>query len=176
MQFKIKSNNVDETLLYIESYWKENVEQSYPFNPTFVNQHFAKTYKKYQNQQTLFSILSSVVILISLLGLFALATLTIQQPLKEVAIRKTLGASVKEIMFQLMKSFLKIVLISSVILIPIAYYFIQSWLENFVYRIDMPILTFIITPILLIVLVFMVVGLKAYNATKIDLIKYLKFE
>ncbi|MGK0455658.1 MAG: putative ABC transport system permease protein, partial [Paraglaciecola sp.] len=107
---------------------------------------------------------------------FALATLTIQQRLKEVAIRKTLGASIKEIMFQLMKSFLKIVLISSVILIPIAYYFMQNWLDNFVYKIDMPILPFIITPILLIVLVFMVVGLKAYNATKIDLIKYLKFE
>jgi putative ABC transport system permease protein len=52
----------------------------------------------------------------------------------------------------------------------------QNWLDNFVYKIDMPILPFIITPILLIVLVFMVVGSKAYNATKIDLIKYLKFE
>jgi putative ABC transport system permease protein len=52
----------------------------------------------------------------------------------------------------------------------------QNWLDNFVYKIDMPILPFIITPILLIVLVFMVVGLKAHNATKIDLIKYLKFE
>ena len=79
-------------------------------------------------------------------------------------------------MFQLLQSFLKIVLISSLILIPIAYYFMQNWLDNFVYRIDMPLLPYIITPIILIVLVFAVVGLKAYNATKIDLIKYLKFE
>jgi putative ABC transport system permease protein len=113
---------------------------------------------------------------VSLLGLFALATLTIQQRLKEVAIRKTLGASVEEIMYQLIKSFLKITLIASVILIPIAYYLMQNWLDNFVYRIEMPILPFIITPILLIILVFVVVGLKAYNATKIDLIKYLKYE
>ncbi|MGK0328738.1 ABC transporter permease [Polaribacter sp.] len=176
IQVKVKPNNVLETLGFLEEYWQENVEQGYPFNSSFVNKRFARTYKKYQNQQILFFILTSVVILISLLGLFALATLTIQQRLKEVAIRKTLGASIKEIMFQLMKSFLKIVLISSVILIPIAYYFMQNWLDNFVYKIDMPILPFIITPILLIVLVFMVVGLKAYNATKIDLIKYLKFE
>ncbi len=176
MQLKIKPESINETLNYIEIYWKENVEQGYPFNPTFVDEVFAKTYKKYENQQTLFFILTSVVILVSLLGLFALATLTIQQRLKEVAIRKTLGSSVKEIMFELIKSFLKITLITSVILIPIAYYFIQSWLENFAYRIDMPILPFIITPIILTILVFIIVGLKAYNATKVDLIKYLKFE
>ncbi|MFK8060889.1 MAG: ABC transporter permease [Polaribacter sp.] len=176
MQFKIKPENVQETLLFIENYWKKNVEQGYPFNPQFLNKRFARTYAKYQKQKTLFFILTTVVIIISLLGLFALATLTIQQRLKEVAIRKTLGASVKEIMFQLIKSFLKITLISSVILIPIAYYFMQNWLENFVYRIDMPILPFIITPIILSILVFVIVGLKAFNATKIDLIKYLKFE
>ena len=176
IQFKIKPDNIQKTLEDIETYWNENVEQGYPFNAQFVNKRFARTYKKYQNQQTLFFILTCVVILVSLMGLFALATLTIQQRLKEVAIRKTLGASVKEIMYQLIKGFLKIIVVASVILIPIAYYLIQNWLENFVYRIDMPILPFIITPIILTVLVFVVVGLKAFNATKVDLIKYLKFE
>jgi putative ABC transport system permease protein len=176
MQFKIKPNNVQETLKYIENYWKANVEQGYPFSAQFLNKRFARTYAKYQKQKTLFLILTTVVIIISLLGLFALATLTIQQRLREVAIRKTLGASVKEIMFQLIKSFLKITIIASIILIPIAYYFMQSWLESFVYRIDMPVLPFILTPIVLIILVFAVVGLKAYKATKINLIKHLKFE
>ncbi len=176
IQVKIKPTNVKETLEFLEGYWKENIEQGYPFNPSFVNKRFAKTYERYQNQRTLFFILTGVVILMSLLGLFALATLTIQQRLKEVAIRKTLGSSVKEIMFELIKSFLKITLIASVVLIPVAYYFIQSWLENFAYRIEMPLMPFIITPIILTILVFIIVGLKAYNATKIDLIKYLKFE
>ena len=79
-------------------------------------------------------------------------------------------------MFQLMKSFFNIALISSIILIPIAYYLIQGWLDNFIYRIDMPFIPFIITPIILTALVFVIVGFKAYKATKIDLIKYLKFE
>ena len=176
IQVKIKPTNVKETLGFLEEYWKENIEQGYPFNPSFVNKRFAKTYEKYQNQRTLFFILTGVVILMSLLGLFALATLTIEQRLKEVAIRKTLGSSVREIMFELIKSFLKITLIASVVLIPIAYYFIQSWLENFVYRIDMPLVPFIITPIILTILVFIIVGMKAFNATKVDLIKYLKYE
>jgi putative ABC transport system permease protein len=52
----------------------------------------------------------------------------------------------------------------------------QNWLDNFIYKIEMPILPFILTPIILLILVFTVVGIKAYNATKVDLIKYLKFE
>jgi putative ABC transport system permease protein len=176
VQFKIKPENIDKTIAEIENFWRLHIDAKYPFSYQFLDAKFAKTYEKYQQQQTLFLILSILVILISLLGLFALATLTIQQRLKEVAIRKTLGASVKEIMFQLLKSFLKIVVIASLILIPIAYYFMQNWLNNFVYRVDMPMLPYIITPIILIVLVFVVVGLKAYKATKIDLIKYLKFE
>lgn len=176
VQFKIKPENMSETIAYIEKYWKKNVEQGYPFDYTFLDKQFAKTYEKHKKQKSLFLVLTSVIILISLLGLFALATLTIQQRLKEVAIRKTLGASVQEIMIELIKSFIKIVLISSVFLIPIAYYFMQNWLDDFVYRIDMPILPYIITPLILIILVIAVVGLKAYNATKVDLIKYLKFE
>ncbi|WP_299671775.1 ABC transporter permease [uncultured Polaribacter sp.] len=176
IQFKIKGTNIDQTIAEIETFWKQNVDAKYPFSYQFLDKNFAKTYDKYQKQQTLFLILSILVILISLLGLFALATLTIQQRLKEVAIRKTLGASVKEIMFQLLRNFLKVVVVSSVILVPIAYFFMENWLENFVYRIDMPIFPYVLTPMILILLVFVVVGLKAFNATKIDLIKYLKFE
>lgn len=176
VQIKIKSDDTAQTMAYIENYWKKNIEQDYPFSSRFLNKQFERTYRKYKKQQTMFLILTIVVILISLLGLFALATLTIQQRLKEVAIRKTLGASEKEIIIQLVKGFLKVTIISLVFLLPIAYYFMQNWLENFVYKIDMPIAPFIVTPIVLLVLVFTVVGIKAYNATKVDLIKYLKFE
>ncbi|WP_452224993.1 ABC transporter permease [Lacinutrix chionoecetis] len=176
IQIKVKTENVSQTISEIEAFWKQNVDNKYPFSYAFLDQKFASTYEKYQKQQTMFLILSFLVILISLLGLFALATLTIQQRLKEVAIRKTLGASVEEIISHLVKSFLKISIIASIILLPIAYYFMQNWLDNFVYRIDMPVWPYIVTPIILLVLVFVVVGIKAYNATKIDLIKYLKFE
>jgi len=176
VQIKIKPENIPETMEFIESYWKKNVEQDYPFSSQFLNKRFERTYKKYQKQKKMFAILTFIVILISLLGLFALATLTIQQRLKEVAIRKTLGASEKEIIIQLVKGFLKVTLISVVFLLPISYYFMQNWLDNFIYKIEMPLLPYILTPIILLILVFSVVGIKAYNATKVDLIKYLKFE
>ena len=176
VHFKLKEDNMDRSIAKIEHFWNTELEPGYPFSSYFINQKFAKTYEKYNQQQTLFTILTSVVIFIALLGLFALSTLTIQQRLKEVAIRKTLGASVKEIVTQLTKSFFKIILVALLILLPIAYYIMQIWLEDFVYRIEMPLWPYIITPLVLIVLVFFVVGIKAVKATKVDLIEYLKFE
>ncbi|SEB47845.1 putative ABC transport system permease protein [Tenacibaculum sp. MAR_2009_124] len=176
IQFKIKPENIDVTISEIETFWKTNIDTKYPFTYEFLDKKFAKTYKKYRKEQAMFLILSIIVITIALLGLFALATLTIQQRLKEVAIRKTLGASANNIMIQLVKIFLKITLLASAVLIPTAYYFMQSWLNNFVYRINMPIWPYLLTPIILLILVFTVVGFKAFKATKIDLIKHLKFE
>ncbi|CAL2080261.1 Putative ABC transport system permease protein [Tenacibaculum sp. 190524A02b] len=176
IQFKLNTENLDTTIATIEDFWRTNIDTKYPFSYEFLDQKFAKTYDKYKKQQTMFLILSIIVVIIALLGLFALATLTIQQRLKEVAIRKTLGASVNEIMFPLITNFVKITLIASIILIPFGYYFMQNWLNNFVYRIEMPWWPYIATPLLLVFLVFVVVGIKAFNATKVDLIKYLKFE
>ena len=176
VQFKINKGRKEEALAEIERFWTTELEPGYPFSFYYLDQHYSRTHDIYKKQQTLFFILTLVVIFIALLGLFALATLTIQQRLKQVAIRKTLGASVKQIIVQLVKSFIKITGIAVVVLLPIAYYLMQSWLDNFAYRIEMPIWPFIIAPIILLLLVFIVVGIKALNATKVDLIKYLKFE
>lgn len=176
VQFKVKPDQFKETMDDIEDYWTTHIENDFPFEYIMLNKKFERLHRGYQRQETLFVILTIVVILVSLLGLFALATLTINQRLKEVAIRKTLGASVKQIVNPLMQGYIKIVLITSVLLIPVSYLIMQEWLNHFVYRIDMPILPYIITPIVLTVLVVLVVGVKAYKATKVDLIKYLKFE
>lgn len=176
VQFKLNPENTQSAIAEIENFWTTKLEPGYPFSFYFLDQQYHKTHDIYRKQQTLFFILTFIVIFIALMGLFALATLTIQQRLKEVAIRKTIGATVKEIIIQLIKSFLKITLIAFLILLPIAFYLMQNWLNNFAYRIEMPYWPYIIAPVVLLVLVFTVVGLKAFNATKIDLIKYLKFE
>jgi len=176
VQFKIKPQHLPETMDDIEEYWKTHIEQEYPFEYQLLDDHYAQTYTDYQKQERLFIILTLVVILVALLGLFALSTLHIQQRLKEVAIRKTLGASIKQIIKPLLIGYIKMTLYTSVILLPIAYFFMQMWLNNFVYRISMPWVPFIVTPLVLVVLVVAIVGIKAYKATKIDLIQYLKFE
>ena len=176
IQLKIDPNDIDGTVKRLKTYWQNNVEQGYPFDYYFLDQKFAKTFEKYQKQQTLFTILNAMVLMVALLGLFALSSLMIEQKLKDVAIRKTLGASNRTLIFGLTKQFLWITFIAVLISIPISYYLMNEWLKDFAYRIDMPVLPFVLSLVILLLLTFSVVSIKAYKATKVNLIKYLKYE
>jgi len=176
IQLKIKPDDIDGTVKRIKTYWQSKIEQGYPFDYYFLDQKFAKTFEKYQKQQTLFTILNAMVLMVALLGLFALSSLMIEQKLKDVAIRKTLGASDGVLIAGLTKQFLWITLVAVLISIPISYYLMNEWLKDFAYRIEMPVLPFILSLVILLLLTFAVVSIKAYKATKVDLVKYLKYE
>lgn len=176
IQLKIKPDDIDGTVNRIKTYWQNNVEPGYPFDSYFIDKQFAKTFDKYQKQQTLFTILNAMVLMVALLGLFALSSLMIEQKLKDVAIKKTLGASDSTLVLGLTKQFIWITLIAVLISVPISYYLMNEWLKDFAYRIDMPVFPFILSMILLLTLTFAVVSIKAYQATKVNLVKYLKYE
>lgn len=176
IQFKLKADDIDGTVNRLKDYWMNKVEQGYPFNGYFINKQFAKTFEKYQKQQTLFTILNAMVLMVALLGLFALSSLMIEQKLKDVAIRKTLGASDNTLILELTKQFLWITLIAVIVSIPVSYYFMNEWLKDFAYRIDMPVFPYLLSLVVLLLLTFAVVSIKAYQATKVNLVKYLKYE
>jgi len=176
LQIKLSGDNIEENLAQIKHYWETAVEPGYPFNGSFVNKQFAKTFDKFQKQQTLFTALNIVVLVIALLGLFALSSLLIEQKLKDVAIKKTLGADEKTIIWDLTKRFLIICFLAVILSIPLSYYAMNEWLKDFSYRIEMPVWPYLLSMILLLILTFTVVSFKAYRATKINLVKYLKYE
>ncbi|WP_027388830.1 ABC transporter permease [Chryseobacterium gregarium] len=176
IQLKIDQNDIEGTVKRLKTYWQNHVEQGYPFDYYFLDQKFAKTFEKYQKQKTLFTILNAMVLMVALLGLFALSSLMIEQKLKDVAIRKTLGASDGSLIMELTKQFLWITLIAVLISIPVSYYLMNEWLKDFAYRIDMPVLPFVMSLMVLLLLTFAVVSIKAYRATKVNLVKYLKYE
>ena len=99
-----------------------------------------------------------------------------EQKLKDVAIKKTLGASEKSIVLDLTKKFLIISAIAVLISIPISYYFMNEWLKDFAYRIEMPWFPYVLSFVILLLLTFAVVSIKAYRATQVNLVKYLKYE
>jgi putative ABC transport system permease protein len=176
MEVKLNKNDIDGTVSRIKNFWETKAEPGYPFNYSFVNKEFAKTFEKYQKQQTLFTILNIIVLTVALLGLFALSSLLIEQKLKDVAIKKTLGASEKSIVLDLTKKFLVISAIAVLISIPISYYFMNKWLKDFAYRIEMPWFPYVLSFVILLLLTFAVVSIKAYRATQVNLVKYLKYE
>ncbi|AYN02534.1 ABC transporter permease [Chryseobacterium sp. 3008163] len=176
LQIKLSGDDINGTLEQIKEFWLTKAEPGYPINYEFVDKQFAKTFEKFQKQQTLFTILNVVVLVIALLGLFALSSLLIEQKLKDVAIKKTLGADEKTIIWDLTKRFLLICVIAVLISIPFGYYAMNEWLKDFSYRIDMPVWPYVLSMISLLLLTFIVVSFKAYRATKINLVKHLKYE
>ncbi|MDC8100696.1 FtsX-like permease family protein [Chryseobacterium rhizosphaerae] len=176
IQVKIKPDDIEGTVARVKKFWQTSAEPGYPFDYYFINQRFAKTFEDYQKQQTLLTILNAMVLMVALLGLFALSSLMIEQKLKDVAIRKTLGASDYVLVFGLTRQFLWIAVIAVLISIPICYFLMNEWLKDFAYRIDMPVWPFVVSFLVLLGLTFAVVSIKAYKATKVDLIKYLKYE
>lgn len=176
IQLKINADDMEGTLNRIRTYWLDHAEPGYPIQSCFVDKEFAKTFETYRKQQTLFTILNALVLLVALLGLFALSSLIIGQKLKEVAIRKTLGASDGDLIFGLTKQFLMITLAAVLLSMPVSYYLMNEWLKDFAYRIDMPVFPFAVSLISLMALTFAVVGIKARQAAKVNLVKYLKYE
>ena len=142
----------------------------------FVDKQFTRTYEEYSKQKTLFMVLNVAVIMISLFGLFALATFTMERRMKEIAIRKTLGASTNSLLMALSKQFVWFCIIGFILAILPSYYLLSKWLENFAFRIDMHSSPYFIGFVLLLMLTLIVVIFKALMATKINILKYLKYE
>lgn len=173
---KIDTENSDQTLADIEKVWKKNVESEFPFEYEFLDKSFARTYESYVKQKNLFSLLNVVVILIAIFGLFSLASFSIQRRMKEIAIRKTLGAETNVLLKELSKQYIIFCIVGFLIAVLPVYYLLTKWLENFAYRIEITVLPFIIGFLILLLFTLIVVLFRAYQATKVDVLKYLKYE
>ena len=137
---------------------------AYPFEYTFVDDAFNARFKDEQLVGELSRIFAILAILISCLGLFGLAAYTAEQRKKEIGVRKVLGASVSGIVKLLSKDFLKLVAISILIAIPIAWYFMQDWLQDYAYRIEISWWVFVIAGIVAIMIAMVTVSFQAIKA------------
>src|SRR5438045_4612918 len=115
-----------------------------PFTYSFMDELFNKIYSAEQKTATILNIFSVLILFISCLGLFGLASYTAEQRTKEIGIRKVLGASVKGIAGLLSKDFLQLVFVSCLIAFPIAWWAMRNWLQNYEYRVTMNWLIFIV--------------------------------
>lgn len=167
---------MQETLADLEKLWTKKVNPDYPFLYDFVDKEYKKSYGDYVKQKNLFSLLNIVVIVIALFGLFALASYSIERRMKEIAIRKTLGADTNVLLKELCKQYVIFSIVGFFIALFPVYYLLDKWLENFAYRITISAYPFIIGFTALLVLTLLVVLTRAYQATKIDVLKYLKYE
>ena len=146
------------------------------FEPVFLDETIAKFYEKEKRFAQILNTATAVAILISCMGLFGLVAFTTRQRTKEIGIRKVLGASVAGIMALLSKDFLKLVFIAIIIASPIAYYFMNQWLQDFAYKVDISWWIFALAGISALVIALVTVSYQAVRAALTNPVKSLKTE
>jgi putative ABC transport system permease protein len=175
LSVKFSGNNLAASLSYVENTWKKFLPEI-PYQYTFLDENFDKLYQAEQRQGNIFTIFACIAIFIACLGLFGLSAFAITQRIKEIGIRKVLGADVSTIVTLLSKDFLKLVLIAAIIAFPVAWYFMHKWLQDFAYRISMPWWIFIIAGIIASVIALFTISFQAIKAAVSNPVKSLRTE
>lgn len=175
MFVKTTGKDAPQALATVKKLWKQ-YNPGFPFDYNFLDDSYNNMYKTDQRSGTLFSWFTGIAILISCLGLFGLATYTAQVKVKEIGIRKVLGASVTNITGMLSKDFLALVVLSIVIATPIAWWAMSKWLESFAYRITIQWWMFVLSGILAIVIAFITISFQAIKAALANPVKSLRSE
>lgn len=160
---KLSGNNTEQTLSFIENTWKE-VFPDQPYSYTFLKERFNRQFEADEKRGLIFTMFTILAILIACMGLFGLASYMVEQRTKEVGIRKVFGASEGVVVRLISRDFLLLVGISIVIALPVAFYFMSNWLENYVYRTNISIPLLILAALLTIGITFITISYKAYQA------------
>ncbi len=175
VSIKISRNNVQSTISAIESTWNKNMPDT-PFEFTFLDQKLEQLYLSEQQQGVLFTIFSGIAIFIACLGLFGLSAFTITQRVKEIGVRKVLGASVSQIVVELSGSFLRLVLFSTIIAFPIAWYLMNKWLVSFAFRVGISWWIFVIAGTIAMLIAFATISFQSIKAALANPVKSLRGE
>lgn len=168
-------NTVSQNLTQVEKTFKK-FNPEYPFNYEFVDQQYARKFTDEKRTQILANLSALLTIFISCLGLFGLASYMAENRVKEIGVRKVLGASVQSIAVLLSKDFLKLVIISILLAVPISWYFMSKWLEGFAYRITISYWTFALAGIVALVIALLTVSYQAIKAAIVNPVKSLRTE
>lgn len=172
---KTKPGNIPQAIQSANAVWSKFLADQ-PFTYNFLDDSFNKLYKSDLKTSRLILIFSIIIVIISSLGLFGLATFSAEQRTKEIGIRKVLGASVSQIARLLSKEFLLLVIIAFAIAAPVAGWLMNKWLEDFAYRINLGAGIFVFAGLISILIALLSVSLKAVQAAMENPVKSLRSE
>ncbi|HEY4111168.1 ABC transporter permease [Puia sp.] len=172
---KFTSDNPHETIATVKKAWDHYFPQD-PFNYYFLDENFNQQYKADTRFGTVFGLFSTLAIIIACFGLLGLSAYNVLQRTREIGIRKVLGATEQSLVFLLSKEFLWLVLLSLVIAIPLSWYVMYSWLQDYAYRITIQWWVFALGGSLALAIALLTVGLQAFRASLANPIKSLRTE
>ncbi|HEX9828054.1 MAG TPA: ABC transporter permease [Flavobacteriaceae bacterium] len=172
---QVKGKDVGKALDAITSIWQKT-NPNEPFEFTFLDEDFQKNYEAENRLSSIIGYFTLIAILISCLGLFGLVSFSAEQRTKEIGIRKVLGANVKSIVDLLLKDFLKLVFVAIIIASPFAYYFMDTWLQNFAYKTSIAWWIFVLSGSVMLIITLLTVSFQAIKAAVANPVKSLRTE
>ena len=172
---KLEKGNINDSMASIESVWNKNVPNQ-SINYSFLDQEFTQMHEDVQRMGKIFNSFALFAIFVACLGLFALSAFMVEQRKKEISIRLVLGAPFKSIYQLLTLDFMKLILISIVIAVPIGWYIMSRWLEDFAYRITIGWEIFLAAAILALTIAILTISYQSIGAALIKPLKSLRTE
>ena len=171
----IEEGKINESIKYIESVFDE-FDPDYTQNYFFIDKIFNRMYNKEDKANHLILYASVLAILISLLGLLALTSFTVSRRTKEIGVRKALGSNIAGILLLLNIDIIKWVLVSSLIGIPVSYFFLEKWLQNFAFRIEPHLWIFICALLIVIIFAIITITIQSYTTARKNPTESLRYE
>ena len=172
---KINMENASTELKTIEKIWTQLFSE-YLYEYTFLDDYVARLYKEEERMFTIFELFAGIAIFIGCLGLFGLVSFMANQKVKEVAIRKTLGASTGQIVQLFSKEFIGLVIVAFVLAAPAAWYAMQQWLSEFAFKIEISWIVFAAAILITLIISFLTVGYRSMRAAQSNPVNALKSE
>ena len=161
---KLSDRNTQATLTFIENTWKDLFPDQ-PYTYTYLTDRFNGQFEADEKRGLIFTLFTLLAIFIACLGLFGLASYMVEQRTKEIGIRKVFGANDGVILKLISKDFLILVFAGIIIAVPVAWYFMSKWLQNYVYRIDIGVALIALAALITIIITFLTISYKAYQAS-----------
>jgi putative ABC transport system permease protein len=172
---KLNPTNLDAKIEQIKKAYAR-FDDRFEFEFSFLDERLNQQYTAEQRTGIIFASFASLAILIACFGLFAMAMLTFNQRMKEISIRKVLGASVSGLIFLLLNDFTKLILIAIVIATPLAWWMMDKWLDNFIYQVGIHPLTFVMSGLILLMISWITLSYFTLKTSRINPAETLKNE
>ncbi len=172
---RLEKGNLRDQVAAVESAWTD-IGSNSPFEFTFLDSEIDQLYEREQRMSSIFTIFSVLAVIIACLGLIGLVTFMAEQRSKEIGIRKVLGASVGSIFTMLSSDFMKLIFISLILISPLAYYFLDQWLQEFAYRTPIHWWLFVVAGVIAIGIALIAVSVQSLRAAYINPVVALRDE
>jgi putative ABC transport system permease protein len=175
MSVKIDSKNASEAIAFVKDTW-DRLITTYPFSYTFLDEHFDQLYRSDEQMSSVVTIMASLAILISCMGLFGLSAITTERRTKEIGIRKVLGASESQITVLLSRNFTILIVISFLLSAPITYGLLDRWLNSFAYRVGINPFMFLLGAIIALIIAISTISYHTLRSARANPVKALRYE